>query len=61
MAANDAASALVAAYPKVESACTSGLNLFKQITFWAFVPAVILLGIRVSEPKPTLVDILSPF
>jgi len=48
-------------YPKIESVCMKALNFTKTTTHWLFVPAVILIGIRVSEPKPSLIDIFSPF
>jgi len=61
MSESKALDAVVAAYPKVESACTTTLNAIKFVTHWTFIPLVIFVGLKVSEPKPSLVQVFSPF
>lgn len=51
----------VSTYPKVETKMISVTDALKFSVQWAWLPLVIYLGIRVSEPKPPLLQVLSPF
>ena len=35
-------------------------RVWQPVVHWGFIPAIIILGIATTEPKPTLAQLLSP-
>ena len=49
-----------AAYPKVENSVTKVLDVIKVVAHIAWLPLVLYIGYRSSEPRPSLLAILNP-